>query len=115
MHPVGWARPVARPWPRGDLRVRRGGGGRLMGRHAGTSLHGVDHGLGRIHRNEPWHHELRPGAVDTYAAPTHDPWMRRSAAASVVGPGPFLPEDLEDAPPELVLDPLRECGEAHGD
>jgi hypothetical protein len=43
--------------------------------------HGAAYGLCRIYRNEPWHFELRPGAVDghcpgMYADPTHDPRMR---------------------------------------
>jgi hypothetical protein len=44
--------------------------------------HGADHGLCQIYRNEPWHYELRPEAIDNgcppmYADPTHDPRMRR--------------------------------------
>jgi LAS superfamily LD-carboxypeptidase LdcB len=44
--------------------------------------HGAEYGLCRIYRNEPWHFELRPEAVDrgcppTYADPTHDPRMRQ--------------------------------------
>jgi D-alanyl-D-alanine carboxypeptidase len=44
------------------------------------SAHGADFGLCRIYRNEPWHYELRPGAVDhgcpsPYADPTQDPRM----------------------------------------
>lgn len=40
--------------------------------------HGAAYGLCRIYRNEPWHVELRPGAVDDgcpapYDDPTHDP------------------------------------------
>ncbi len=43
---------------------------------------GVGYGLCQIYRNEPWHFELRPDAVDlgcppTYADPTHDPRMQR--------------------------------------
>lgn len=42
--------------------------------------HGANHGLCRVYRNEPWHFELRPGAVDggcpaVYADPTEDPRM----------------------------------------
>jgi hypothetical protein len=44
--------------------------------------HGGAYGLCRIYRNEPWHYELRPGAVDhgcprTYADPTHDPRLQQ--------------------------------------
>jgi hypothetical protein len=44
------------------------------------SEHGAAHGLCQIYLNEPWHYELRPGAVDdgcpaAYADPTHDPRM----------------------------------------
>lgn len=40
-----------------------------------------DDGLRRIYDNQPWHHELRPEAVDqgcpaTYADPTHDSKMQ---------------------------------------
>ncbi|MEC3980832.1 M15 family metallopeptidase [Amycolatopsis sp. H20-H5] len=42
--------------------------------------HGAGYGLCQIYRNEPWHYELRPEAVDggrppLYADPTHDPRM----------------------------------------
>jgi LAS superfamily LD-carboxypeptidase LdcB len=45
------------------------------------SEHGADYGLCQIYRNEPWHFELRPVAIEggcprTYADPTHDPRMR---------------------------------------
>ncbi|MCW2570919.1 MAG: hypothetical protein JWO88_977 [Frankiales bacterium] len=45
------------------------------------SRHGAKYGLCRIYRNEPWHYELRPHAVDRgcpamYADPTHDPRMQ---------------------------------------
>jgi hypothetical protein len=48
---------------------------------AWLSEHGAAYGLCRIYDNEPWHHELRPDAVDhgcppTYADPTEDPRMR---------------------------------------
>ncbi len=44
--------------------------------------HGARYGLCQVFRNEPWHFELRPGAVDRgcphqYADPTHDPRMQR--------------------------------------
>ncbi|MDN5914119.1 MAG: M15 family metallopeptidase [Pseudonocardia sp.] len=44
--------------------------------------HGADYGLCQIYRNEPWHYELRPDAVDDgcprrYADPTHDPRMQK--------------------------------------
>jgi D-alanyl-D-alanine carboxypeptidase len=46
------------------------------------SRHGADYGLCQIYRNEPWHYELRPDAVDDgcpplYADPTHDPRMQK--------------------------------------
>jgi D-alanyl-D-alanine carboxypeptidase len=45
---------------------------------AWLSEHGAAHGLCQIYRNEPWHYELRPQAVDDgcptmYADPTEDP------------------------------------------
>jgi hypothetical protein len=47
---------------------------------AWLSRHGAAYGLCRIYRNEPWHYELRPEAVDDrcppmYADPAHDPRM----------------------------------------
>ena len=83
-----------------DVRVRRGSGpvgrhlediGARLGRRRGPgtgratawlSKHGARYGLCQIYRNEPWHDELRPSAVDhgcprMYADPTHDPRMRR--------------------------------------
>jgi zinc D-Ala-D-Ala carboxypeptidase len=47
---------------------------------AWLSEHGAEYGLCQIYRNEPWHYELRPEAVDhrcprMYADPTHDPRM----------------------------------------
>ena len=49
---------------------------------AWLSEHGADYGLCQIYRNEPWHYELRPEAIDhrcprMYADPTHDPRMRQ--------------------------------------
>ena len=46
------------------------------------STHGAAYGLCQVYRNEPWHFELRPQAVDDgcpamYADPTEDPRMRR--------------------------------------
>jgi zinc D-Ala-D-Ala carboxypeptidase len=48
---------------------------------AWLSGHGAEYGLCQIYRNEPWHYELRPEAVDRgcppmYADPAHDPRMR---------------------------------------
>jgi D-alanyl-D-alanine carboxypeptidase len=42
---------------------------------------GAEYGLCQIYRNEPWHYELRPKAIDQgcppkYADPTHDPRMK---------------------------------------
>ena len=49
---------------------------------AWLSEHGAKYGLCQIYRNEPWHYELRPDAVDRgcpplYADPTHDPRMQK--------------------------------------
>jgi zinc D-Ala-D-Ala carboxypeptidase len=49
---------------------------------AWLSKHGGAYGLCQIYRNEPWHYELRPEAVDRgcprmYADPTHDPRMHQ--------------------------------------
>ena len=46
------------------------------------SEHGAAYGLCQIYGNEPWHYELRPGAVTggcppRYADPTHDPRMQK--------------------------------------
>ena len=48
---------------------------------AWLSDHGAEYGLCQIYRNEPWHYELRPGAVTPgcprmYADPLHDPRMQ---------------------------------------
>jgi zinc D-Ala-D-Ala carboxypeptidase len=48
---------------------------------AWLSEHGAKYGLCQIYRNEPWHYELRPEAIDhgcppMYADPTHDPRMQ---------------------------------------
>jgi D-alanyl-D-alanine carboxypeptidase len=47
---------------------------------AWLSAHGARYGLCQIYRNEPWHYELRPSAVEhgcppMYPDPTHDPRM----------------------------------------
>jgi D-alanyl-D-alanine carboxypeptidase len=47
---------------------------------AWLSAHGAQYGLCQIYGNEPWHYELRPGAIghgcpSMYADPTHDPRM----------------------------------------
>jgi D-alanyl-D-alanine carboxypeptidase len=49
---------------------------------AWLSQHGADYGLCQIYRNEPWHYELRPEAINhrcprMYADPTHDPRMQQ--------------------------------------
>jgi hypothetical protein len=49
---------------------------------AWLSKHGAKHGLCQIYRNEPWHFELRPEAIDRrcprmYADPTHDPRLQQ--------------------------------------
>ena len=48
---------------------------------AWLSKHGAEYGLCRIYRNEPWHYELRPEAIEAgcpsmYADPAHDPRMQ---------------------------------------
>jgi LAS superfamily LD-carboxypeptidase LdcB len=50
------------------------------GATAWLAAHGASWGLCRIYRNEPWHFELRPRAIDRgcprlYADPTRDPRM----------------------------------------
>jgi zinc D-Ala-D-Ala carboxypeptidase len=52
------------------------------GAAAWLSKHGAEYGLCQIYRNEPWHFELRPDAVDggcprMYADPTQDPRMQK--------------------------------------
>jgi D-alanyl-D-alanine carboxypeptidase len=49
---------------------------------AWLSKHGAEYGLCQIYKNEPWHYELRPEAIDDgcprmYADPTHDPRMQQ--------------------------------------
>jgi zinc D-Ala-D-Ala carboxypeptidase len=49
---------------------------------AWLSEHGATYGLCQIYRNEPWHYELRPRAIDhgcpaMYADAAHDPRMQR--------------------------------------
>lgn len=49
---------------------------------AWLSKHGAEYGLCQIYRNETWHYELRPEAIDQgcprmYADPTQDPRMRK--------------------------------------
>jgi hypothetical protein len=49
---------------------------------AWLSEHGARYALCQIYRNEPWHYELRAGAIDggcprMYADPTQDPRMQR--------------------------------------
>lgn len=49
---------------------------------AWLTKYGAEYGLCQIYRNEPWHYELRPKAVDhgcppMYADPTQDPRMQR--------------------------------------
>jgi D-alanyl-D-alanine carboxypeptidase len=44
------------------------------------SEHGAAYGLCQIYRNEPWHFELRPEAIESgcprmFPDPTHDPRM----------------------------------------
>ncbi len=49
---------------------------------AWLSKHGAAYGLCQIYRNEPWHYELRPEAIDQgcppmYADPSQDPRLQR--------------------------------------
>lgn len=49
---------------------------------AWLSEHGATYGLCQIYRNEPWHYELRPDAMDhrcpaMYADPSHDPRLQQ--------------------------------------
>jgi hypothetical protein len=55
-----------------------------VGRSARAWLaeHGAGYGLCQIYRNEPWHYELRPDAIEhgcppMYADPSQDPRMRQ--------------------------------------
>jgi D-alanyl-D-alanine carboxypeptidase len=71
------ATPTTSPHVSGDA-VDVGG----TGAATWLSEHGAAHGLCQIYRNEPWHFELRPEAVDhgcpsMYADPTRDPRMRQ--------------------------------------
>ncbi|WP_055474215.1 M15 family metallopeptidase, partial [Streptomyces pathocidini] len=52
------------------------------GAAAWLSEHGAGYGLCQIYRNESWHYELRPAAIDQgcpamYADPTQDPRMQQ--------------------------------------
>lgn len=54
--------------------------------------HGARYGLCRIYRNESWHYELRPEAIDRgcppmYADPTHDPRMQQRIVAPLLSAG----------------------------
>ena len=54
---------------------------------AWLSRYGAKYGLCQIYRNEPWHYELRPGAVDhgcppMYADPAHDPRMQHHSTGA---------------------------------
>ena len=67
-----------------DVRSRVGGRGRIGPADAAAWLseHGAAYGLCQIYRNEPWHYELRPEAIDhgcpaMYADPAHDPRMQQ--------------------------------------
>ena len=49
---------------------------------AWLSEHGAEYGLCQTYRNEPWHYELRPAAIDRpcprmYDNPAHDPRMQQ--------------------------------------
>jgi hypothetical protein len=49
---------------------------------AWLARHGATYGLCQIYRNEPWHYELRPGAIDhgcpsMYADAAHDPRLQQ--------------------------------------
>jgi zinc D-Ala-D-Ala carboxypeptidase len=49
---------------------------------AWLSRHGAEYRLCRVYRNEPWHYELRPGAINDgcppmYADPRRDPRMHQ--------------------------------------
>jgi hypothetical protein len=49
---------------------------------AWLSKHGAEYRLCQIYRNEPWHYELRPEAIDDgcppmYTNPRHDPRMKQ--------------------------------------
>jgi D-alanyl-D-alanine carboxypeptidase len=68
------------------------------GATAWLKKHGSKYGLCQIYRNEPWHYELRPTAIEDgcpplYADPTHDPRTHS-------GTTPAPPE--RDRPPRLL-------------
>jgi D-alanyl-D-alanine carboxypeptidase len=75
------ARWVATP----GTSVHESGGAVDLGRSDATtwlSEHGAAFGLCQVYRNEPWHYELRPNAIDhgcpsMYADPTQDPRMQQ--------------------------------------
>jgi LAS superfamily LD-carboxypeptidase LdcB len=75
------ARWVATP----DTSAHVSGNAVDLGRSDATtwlSEHGARYGLCQIYRNEPWHYELRPEAVEQgcppmYADPTQDPRMQQ--------------------------------------
>jgi D-alanyl-D-alanine carboxypeptidase len=57
---------------------------------AWLSEHGAAYGLCQVYRNESWHYELRPEAIDhgcppMYADPTHDPRMQPAAGSVAQG------------------------------
>jgi hypothetical protein len=68
----------------GHLCSRKGKRGRprALRCHGVASKHGAKYGVCQIYRNEPWHYERRPDAVDhgcpaPYADPTQDPRTHR--------------------------------------
>src|SRR4029453_10879954 len=71
---------------------------------AWLSEHGAKYGLCQIYRNESWHYELRPEAIDhgcppMYADPTHDPRMRQRPAPSASnGVNTFTPRSATPHP-----------------
>ncbi|GAB2714526.1 M15 family metallopeptidase [Nocardia thraciensis] len=66
--------------------------------------YGARYGLCRIYRNEPWHFEFRPEAIDSgcplmYDDPTHDPRMRQRPSqrnATVPESADRVPGDAPD-------------------
>ena len=80
----GSAREAARWVATADTSAHVAGHAVDVGRVDATAWlaeHGARYGLCQIYRNEPWHYELRPGAVEhgcpvPYPDPTFDPRMR---------------------------------------
>ena len=74
---------------------------------AWLSEHGAEYGLCQIYRNEPWHYELRPEAID-HGCPRHvrRPYARSKDAAVTIDDAAFT----TTAPSPLVAISCRRIG-----